>query len=133
MNFESQAQEAVYNALTSNDDLMCLVTGIYDFVDQEKSYPYITIGESSGLEFDTFYDVGRSVLFGVHVWSNDRGTKKAQEVLSEVYSSLNRVKLVGDDTVNFITCQFESNDMFRDDGGLIWHGQHQYRILIEEI
>lgn len=133
MKFESETQSAVYSALTSNDDLMCLITDVYDFVGQDYEYPYLTIGEVSDLEYDTHYDVGRSSLFSVHVWSNNRGTKQAQEILSEVYNALNRAKLVGSDSVNFITCQYESGDMFRDDGGMIWHGVHQYRILVEEI
>ena len=132
MNFENETQKAVYQALTGNADLLCLVNGIYDFIDQDLEYPYITIGETTDLEWDTFYDVGRASLFGVHVWSNDRGTKKSQEILSEVYKSLNRVKLATDEDFNFVTCQYESGDMFRDDGGLIWHGVHQYRIIVEE-
>ena len=133
MNFESETQKAVYSALTSNDDLMCLITDVYDFVDQNYEYPYLTIGQSTDLEYDTFYDVGRDSLFGVHVWSNGRGTKEAQDILAKVYESLNRVKLAGSDSVNFITCQYESGDMLRDDGGMIWHGIHQYRILVEEV
>ena len=132
MNFENETQKAVYQALIANQNLLCLVNGVYDFIEQNLEYPYITIGESSDLEWDTFYDVGRTTLFSVHVWSNDRGTKKAQEILSEVYSSLTRVKLTTEENFNFVTCQYESGDMFRDDGGLIWHGVHQYRIIVEE-
>ncbi len=133
MNFENETQKAVYNALTSNDDLMCLITDVYDFVDQNYEYPYLTIGESDDDEYDTFYEVGRDSLFSVHVWSNGRGTKEAYDILAKVYESLNRVKLIGSDDLNFINCSYESGDMLRDDGGMIWHGVHQYRILIEEI
>lgn len=133
MNFENETQKAVYAALTSNSELMSLISDVYDFVDQNLEYPYLTIGESSDSEYDTFYEVGRDSLFSVHVWSNGRGTKEAYNILDKVYESLNRVKLVGDGGLNFINCSYESGDMFRDDGGMIWHGVQQYRILLEEI
>ena len=131
MSFDTEVQKAVYAELVQNSELMNMCSGVFDFVDQDQKFPYLTIGVSSDVEYDTFYDVGRSVVFSVHAWTNDRGTKTNQALLDEVFRTLNRTKLNGSSDVNFITCQYESGDMFRDEGGTVWHGVQQYRILIE--
>tara|TARA_R110002020_G_scaffold475207_1_gene709084 strand:+ start:6813 stop:7211 length:399 start_codon:yes stop_codon:yes gene_type:complete len=132
MSYHEAAQKVFYDSLVNNSELMQIANDVYDFVDGKKEYPYITIGESSSLEWDTFYDVGRSLVLTVHCWSDSRGAKEVQQMQGFIYSALHRARL-DHEGYNFVLCDSDSDDFFRDEGGLIWHGVQTFRVIIEEI
>ena len=135
MSYESAVQKAFYELLTANSDLMKIASGVYDFVDQDKAYPYIAIGEAASNEWDTFDELGRTVIAEVHTWSNSkdsRGTKETQLMQGEIYKTLHRADLTSEG-YHFVLCDSDNSNFFRDDGGLLWHGVQSFRVTLEEI
>lgn len=93
-----EMQKAIYKILSSNlmltnitaksvDDL-----GVYDAVDENTPYPYVTISEPQSSPFDTKTSNIETITFTIHAWWKDNdeysGKRKVYEMLSACQSAL---------------------------------------------
>ena len=134
---QSAVQVAVKTALQNNAAFGTLVGGtgtlarIYDHVDQASAFPYVTLGDTTALPFDTKDKTGMEQTFTVHVWSRYRGRKEAQDIMAAAYGVLHRGTL----TVTghtFVNSEWEFSETFEDPDGLTKHGVSRYRIVTQQ-
>jgi len=129
MSFE--LQEAIYDALKADVNLMAVVSDVFDNMPQDyNDWPVITIGENIGTPFDSDSFTGNNNNFAVHIWDRDNGRKVVKEVQELVYQVLNRNLLTvsGYNTVD-LTWTNDSTNL--DPDGITYHGVSEYIAILE--
>lgn len=80
-----EVQKAIFDTLTNDATFSALVTGVFDEVPDNRSFPYVTIGDNTTeVPFDTFGRDGKEVTKHIHIWSNYEGFKEAYDILEEM-------------------------------------------------
>lgn len=122
-------QQAIFGALTNDAGVTALVGGrVYDSVPQDASFPYLTVGDSTVIPFDTKDEPGQEHRVVMHAWSRYAGRKEAKQILAAVYDRLNRATL----TVSgygVVLILFEFEETFLDEDGRTYHGVIRFRII----
>lgn len=142
MGFNIAVREAVFNKLKSYTLLVNKVNGIFDAVPQtqtecyektDKLFPYVTVGDSTLGEWDTFLKLGKDVTITINTWSRYRGRKETLEIQDLIYDSLHRqsdnMPVSG---YHLSLCDEQGADSFVDADGKTYHGVQTFRILIEK-
>jgi hypothetical protein len=129
MSFAWDMQVAIYSKLTETlagiDDY-----AVYSHVPQDKPLPFVVIGETTELEFDTDDSEGFNSTVQIHTWSNERSNKQVKEMQSAVYKKLHRAELVISG-YNVITVEVEQARNFVESDGITRHGVQQVRIFAQ--
>ncbi len=126
-----EIQQAIYEELTTYVPLVNSVTGIYDHVPQKTDYPYVNIGEDTGVQWDTGTSHGVESTLTIHVWSRKRGRKQCKEIMQIIYNILHEgtLDIVG---MKSVLCYWDFSETMLDPDGLTRHGVMRFRILAEE-
>ena len=123
-------QEAIYTRL--NDDNTLSVTNgasVYDEVPEGTSYPYVTIGETTALDYSTNDVNGSEQTLTLHVWSQYRGTKESKNIMDRLHDLLHNYSL-SVSGANLINLRFEFSDLIRDPDGITRHGVVRFRAVL---
>ncbi|MGE8004384.1 DUF3168 domain-containing protein [Lysinibacillus sp. NPDC093216] len=93
-----ELQKAIYQKLTACEALTNITRkddedpGVYDAVDENTPYPYVTISEPYSSPFDTKTSNIETITFTIHAWWKDNddysGKRKVYEMLSACQSIL---------------------------------------------
>lgn len=133
--FELSAQRAIFEVLSNSAPLSELITGIYDDAPQVADsgdgaqFPFVTIGETNAIEFDTDTTTGAVLSCVIHVWDRSRGREKMKEIQGQIYEILHRAKL----TVfcyDLIDIHFISSTTFLDADGKTRHGVQTFELIV---
>lgn len=124
-------QQAIYTALTGDGALMAMITGVHDHVPQGSSYPYVTIGESSAVDWQTVGHDGMEVTLVLHVWSRFRGRKEVKQILAEIHRILHDAALNVPGHV-LVWLHFEFAQTVPDNDGATYHGIAHYNAITHE-
>lgn len=123
-----ELQKSIYGALTGDTTLMALITGVYDFVPDGTSFPYVQIGEDAFEEDGSHTFDGMGVTVTIHSWSQAAGRKQVKEIMAEVY------RILHDSTLNIsghtmIMSRFEFGETLKDPDGKTHHGVQRFRMV----
>ncbi len=119
-------QTALYSALA---DISCPV---YDQVPEKASYPYVTLGEDTNLDWSTKNTRGHETTHTLHVWSEYEGMDEVKSIMDEVARAITGAPLIlGDFAV--ASAKLEFSTAMRDPDGKTRHGVLRFRFLIEEV
>ena len=124
-----QLQSAIYSALNVtaiNTDLSC---GVYDEVIEGNTYPFITLGEETAIDYSTKDITGGEFTVNIHIWSQYKGSKETKQIMDKIHDLLHDVDI----TVtgfNLINVRFEYSDIMRDPDGVTRHGVMRFRAII---
>ena len=121
-------QTAVYNALNGNSSLTSAVTGIYDFVPEDTSFPYVKVGDQTMVDDGTKDKKGSDFTLIVHTFSRYRGSKEIKEIMSLVYDILHESSLTVSGTMN--NMRFEFSDIIKESDGLTTHGVQRFSAFV---
>ncbi len=93
-----ELQRVIYQKLTACETLTSITRkdeddlGVYDAVDENTSYPYVTISEPYTSPFDTKTSNIETITFTIHTWWKDNdnysGKRKTYEMLSACQQAL---------------------------------------------
>lgn len=133
-----ELQTAIHSRLTGYAALTNLLAtapdgsaAIYDHVPQETDFPYVSIGDTTSIEWDTDTSLGSEDTVTIHVWSRYRGRKETKEIQLELYNALHRHNLTISGATT-VTCDWEFAESEVDTDGLTRHGITRFRLLIEQ-
>jgi len=73
-------RQALYNRLTGDATLAGMVTGVFDYVPETQSFPYIVIGEFTEAPDHTFTEEGRIVTGALHIWSDKKSDMELLQI-----------------------------------------------------
>jgi len=121
-------QTAVYNALNGNSSLTSSVSGIYDFVPESTTFPYVKVGDQTIVDDGTKDKKGSDFTLIVHTFSRYRGSKEIKEIMSLVYDILHESSLTISGAMN--NMRFEFSDIIKESDGLTTHGVQRFRTFV---
>ena len=123
-------QEAIYTRL-SNDSTLTDTNGasVYDEVPEGSSYPYVTIGETTALDYSTKDVNGSEQTLTLHVWSQYRGAKESKNIMDRLHDLLHNYSL-SVTGANLINLRLEFSDLLRDPDGITRHGVVRFRAVL---
>lgn len=122
---------AVYTKLNTDATLKAMVTGIFDYVPEGTDYPYVVIGEATETPENSHDRFGRSQVITLHIWSNDRGFKKAQAIASRIHALLDHQALTVSGQ-NTISVRYEFSQTLIDPNPNLRHIPIRFRITTEQ-
>ena len=121
-------QSSIYTALNVYAITSTLACGVYDEVVEGNSYPFITLGEETAIDYSTNNLVGAETTINIHIWSRYKGSKQTKEIMDKVHDLLHDVSLTVSG-VNLINLRFEYSDIMRDPDGITRHGVMRFRAI----
>jgi len=122
-------QTTIYNALNVSAITTTLNCGVYDEVIEGNTYPFITLGEETTIDYSTKTATGSETTINIHIWSQYKGSKETKNILDKIHDLLHDSNL----TVtgfNLINLRFEYSDIMRDPDGITRHGVMRFRAII---
>lgn len=128
-----ELQKTIYSALNSasiTDANGNAIAGVFDDVSEDTPYPYITVGEETGVEFGTKTKDAHEHTVTLHIWSRYRGGRKeVKEMMQQVFSALHNsdITISGASLVN-IRHEFEQTLVEAD--GITRHGIMRFRVVV---
>lgn len=124
-----ELQTAIYQRLSSNPILSAKVTGVFDAVDEDQAYPYVTISEPSMLPFETKQKFGEELSVVIHAWSTYSGKREAIDILNLCLASLSTRMTLNGFTVRKV--EVDSMRVFDDADPRIRHGVLRLKYTIQ--
>lgn len=121
-------QQAIYDILTNDSTFITKVTGVFDFVPDNQAYPFITVGESTSIPYETYDRYGEEVSTILHVWSRYQGMKEINEIMDDCKRLLARKSFTVIGWQN-ISCYHDFSEVIREPDGETRHGVIRFRIL----
>jgi len=112
-----ETQKAMYTALTSNSNLMTLVSSrIYDEPPTDSQYPYIVLGDMVEIDQNRLAYRGFeiSATFNIYTKAEGLGYYTAKKILEEMNNSLNckKLALTG---YTMVICKFDNSYTDREE------------------
>lgn len=123
MSAEIAVQGALFSALSG------LGLTVYDAAPQEPSWPYVEIGATQLVAYDTFTETGFDVMARIHTRSRSAGMKEAKEIQGAIYAALHRKPLIVTGFTTILIWREVSEPPTRAPDGS-FHGVCEYRGLI---
>ena len=122
-------QTTIYNALNVSAVTTTLSCGVYDEVIEGNTYPFITLGEETTIDYSTKTATGSETTINIHIWSQYKGSKQTKEIMDKVHDLLHdsNLSVTG---FNLINLRFEYSDIMRDPDGITRHGVMRFRAII---
>ena len=122
-------QTTIYNALNVSAITTTLSCGVYDEVIEGNTYPFITLGEETTIDYGTKTETGSETTINIHIWSQYKGSKQTKEIMDKVHDLLHdsNLSVTG---FNLINLRFEFSDIMRDPDGITRHGVMRFRAII---
>ncbi|MFJ5059021.1 DUF3168 domain-containing protein [Streptomyces nigra] len=78
-------QRAFYTRMTNSEELMSLVTDVYDKVPEgDDLYPYVVVGEATETPDNAHGRIGRQTSTMLHIWSQYDGFGEALSILAVI-------------------------------------------------
>ena len=128
-------QQAVFAALNADSGLAVLLGNparIYDHAPPASAFPYLVLGEATGIPFDAKTENGMEQTLTLHTWSRTRGLKETKEVMAAVTNALDDQSLsVSGHTLLLLRFEFGTTSLEND--GLTRHGVQRFRAITQVI
>jgi hypothetical protein len=123
-------QTTIYSTLSSDNTLTStLSAGVYDEVTEGATYPFVSLGEETAIDYGTKDTNGGETTINIHIWSQYKGAKETKQIMDRIHDLLHDSNL----TVtgfNLINLRFEFSDILRDPDGVTRHGVMRFRAII---
>lgn len=126
-------QQAIYDRLTGDSNLMGLVSGVFDYAPEDVDHPYIVIGEVLTTPDNRHGGFGRSMLATLHIWTRSRGFASALTIEDRITQLLDHQDLTipGHHTVS-VRYEFSQTLTDPEPPGDIRHIPIRFRVITEQ-
>lgn len=94
-------------------------------------FPYIVVGDTTAIEFDTDDINGQEHTVTLHIWDRYRGRTRVRRVMDAVYGALHHVA-ISVDGQHLVYCYFEFSESIPDPDVLLQHGVTRFRVVTQE-
>ena len=123
-------QSTIYSTLNNDNTLTnTLGAGVYDEVLENATYPFVSLGEETAVDYSTKDLDGGEFTINIHVWSQYKGAKQAKEIMDRIHDLLHDSSL-SVSGFNLANLRFEFSDILRDPDGITRHGVMRFRAII---
>lgn len=121
-----ELQKAIFGRLA------VLSCPVHDAVPQNASFPYVTIGEDTAIDWGSKTSNGQEVTVTLHVWSRYNGYAEAKLIGGEVIELITVVPLI---MAGFTAdpARLDLQEFIIDSDGITRHGIIRFRLFISEV
>jgi hypothetical protein len=134
-----ELQKAIYAILSADVSLQTALGGtptdtrVYDFVPDNKSYPYVTLDMGVFNDRGNHTKEGWATNFQVNVWArpNVRGAKPVQDIQAIIHGLLHEIDVDVLDW-NIIVLRCSSVTIITDDDNITKHGIQIFKLMLGE-
>jgi hypothetical protein len=126
-----KVQEAVYAALTTDENLTVALSGIFDQPPTDAAFPYLAMGETNYSPQRTkSVDSGR-INFSLIVWSDEQSQMETKELMAQIDTVLQAAELavIGFDLLELRLQNASVMRQFNEQGSL-YKGRLTYAITV---
>lgn len=116
-------QEAIYARLAA----ALAPTKVYDHPPQQASFPYVTVGDDTQIDWDAKDAPGLEHTLTIHAWSRYRGRKEVKGLLATVVEALRGRLDLADHWNLELYPEFQTTML--DPDGITYHGVIRFRAL----
>ena len=123
-------QTAIFSRLKNDSNLTTtLGAGVHDEVQEGDTYPFVTLGRDSSIDFSTKDVDGSEYTINLDIWSQYKGSKETKQIMDRIHDLLHdsSLSVTGFNLVNF---RFEFGDVLVDPDGITRHGVMRFRAII---
>ena len=115
-------QQALYATLTGDSTLMAMITGVFDYVPDTTSFPYVMFGGVSAENADALGRRQMRLKMEIAVYSRSGGKKQAMEILERLHVLLHNTvpTLTGGQQLMFLGVS--DRRIVQESDGLTWRG-----------
>lgn len=122
--------EAFYKQLSEDAFLKSKVTGVYDYVDENTKFPYVTIGNPTVSPFDTKTSHGEEVLVNLHVFSKYKGQTETFDILNLMIRAATKEDLQLEGGFAVFRMELEGMNVITDIDGKTKHGIARFKVWV---
>ena len=123
-------QTTIYSTLSGDNTLTnTLGAGVFDEVLENATYPFVSLGEETAIDYSTKDLNGGEYTINIHVWSQYKGSKQTKEIMDRIHDLLHDSSL-SVSGFNLANLRFEFSDILRDPDGVTRHGVMRFRAII---
>ena len=123
-------QTTIYSTLSGDNTLTnTLGAGVFDEVLENATYPFVSLGEETAIDYSTKNEDGGEFTINIHVWSQYKGSKQTKEIMDRIHDLLHDSNL-SVSGFNLVNLRFEFSDILRDPDGVTRHGVMRFRAII---
>ena len=123
-------QTTIYSTLSGDNTLTnTLGAGVFYEVLDNATYPFVSLGEETAIDYSTKDLNGGEFTINIHVWSQYKGSKQTKEIMDRVHDLLHDSNL-SVSGFNLVNLRFEFSDILRDPDGVTRHGVMRFRAII---
>ena len=123
-------QTTIYSTLSGDNTLTnTLGAGVFDEVLENATYPFVSLGEETAIDYSTKNEDGGEFTINIHVWSQYKGSKQTKEIMDRIHDLLHDSSL-SVSGFNLANLRFEFSDILRDPDGVTRHGVMRFRAII---
>lgn len=128
-----ELQKDIYGQLVADATLMGKIQGVFDFVSDNQTYPFIQIGEIDFEDWSTHTFDGFSATIAVHLWHRpgSRGRAPLHGIMDDVYRILNK-NLFSIPSFTVVSMRFVSSQIIVEPDAVTYHGITRFRIIFGE-
>lgn len=134
---DGSLQKAVYARMREDDQLGLIMAQtnpeVYDYVPENAKFPYIHYQNVSSTEWDTTTEEGFEVIFALHVWSQEEGTKETHKIMQRIYRLFHNQIDLAVELYKLVNLQFQVSDVNRDPDGQTYHGVIRFRAVLDSL
>lgn len=123
-------QTTIYSTLANDNTLTStLGAGVFDEVLEGASYPFVSLGEETAVDYSTKDIDGGETTINIHIWSQYKGAKETKQIMDRIHDLLHdsNLSVTG---FNLINLRYEFSDIMRDPDGVTRHGVMRFRAII---
>lgn len=126
-----ELQIAVYNKLTGNTALMAAITGVYDFIPDRQSFPFVTIGEGDFQDRGSHDTDGWTAVITINTWSRARGRKGAYDIMALIDTAMHNgsLSITGS---RALVLRRDTSTVLVDPDAVTYHGVQRFKLLLAE-
>lgn len=77
-------QVAIRDLLRDDDQLLEMVTDVFDQVPEDQPFDYVRIGDHLSVPDNAHGQFGRQITETIHIWTKARGNRKGQEIAERI-------------------------------------------------
>lgn len=82
-------QTTIYSTLSSDNTITStLGAGVYDEVTEGASYPFVSLGEETSIDYGTKNENGGETTINIHIWSQYKGAKETKQIMDRIHDLL---------------------------------------------
>lgn len=125
-------QQAVFRRLSEDPKIIETTTGVFDAVEEDLVYPYITFGEPLAVPYSTKNTHIEEIALTIHVWSVYEGKKEAYDILNHTLQAIGKgLSIEGPFSMQRI--QKPELNVIGDVDPKIKHGIARFKFIIKNI